>query len=135
MLDQISGLEGIEMNFYGSQDASDTDISFKNVSYYQIYTPKSSASNQQPSSNNGTNNFGGGSWTGSVNTPTSGDPSSSDPGTKHFFSEISAADTPVDSQIVKSDLTQGTPQPLTTLDPTPGASLFRNRNAYDRVGD
>jgi len=123
MLDQISGMEGIEMNFYGSQIASDTDISFKNVNYYQIYTPKSATTQQSPS-NKWTNNFGGGSLTGSVNTLTSGDPSSGDPGTSIFSSDSSVPDTPVDSQIVKSDLAQGTPQPLTDPVPEPRYSII-----------
>ena len=123
MLDEISGMEGIEMNFYGSQIASDTNISFKNVNYYEIYTPKS-ATTQQSSSNEGTNNFGGGSLTGSVNTSTSGDPSSSDPGTSIFSSDSSVPGTPVDSQIVKSDLAQATQQPLTDPVPEPRYSII-----------
>ena len=117
MLNQISGIEGIEMNFYGSQVASDTDISFKNVNYYQIFTPKP-ATNHQTSSNEGTNNFGGGSWTGSTNTSAFPDPSSSNPGSSVFSSDISVLNTPVDSEILKSDLANGK-QPLTTLDPVP----------------
>ena len=117
MLDQISGIEGIEMNFYGSLVASDADISFKNVNYYQIYAPKP-ATKEQSSNNNGTNNFGGGAWTGSVNTSTPPDPSLSDPGPSIFSSDSSVPDTPLDTEIVKSDLANG-PQPLTTLDPAP----------------
>jgi len=120
MLDQISGIEGIEMNFYGSLVASDADISFKNVNYYQIYAPKPATKEQSSNNNgnNGTNNFGGGAWTGSVNTSTPPDPSLSDPGPSIFSSDSSVPDTPLDTEIVKSDLANG-PQPLTTLDPAP----------------
>ena len=117
MLDRISGIEGIEMNFYGSQVASDADISFKNVNYYQIFTPKP-ATNQQSSSDKDTNNFGGGSWTGPADSSTPPNPYSSDPGPSVFSSDSSVLDMPLDSQIVKSDLANGT-QPLTNLDPAP----------------
>ncbi len=116
MLDQINGIEGIEMNFYGSQDASDADISFRNISYYQVFTPKSAT--KQPSSNQATNNFGGSEpGTGSINPSTPADPSSSDPTPSILSPDSSISDTPVDSEVVKSDLANGTP--LTTLDPTP----------------
>jgi len=117
MLNEISGIEDIEMNFYGSQVAPDADISFKNVNYYQIFTPKP-ATNPQLFSHQGTNDFGGGSWTGSTNSPAFPDPSSSNPGSSDFSSDDSVVNTPVDSEIIKSDLINGN-QPLTNLDPVP----------------
>src|SRR5579864_6636079 len=47
MVQKISGIQGTEMNFYGSSEASDEEITFKVVNYYIDLTPKLGTSNHK----------------------------------------------------------------------------------------
>jgi hypothetical protein len=121
MLDQISGIEGLEMNFYGSQTASDIEIAFKNVSYYSSYTPKPKASTDQSSDTSTDFGFGDGLWPGSGDTSSTGGSSGSD---LSSFSDSASFDQPLHSEIVKADLTNGTPNLTTDLSPVPEPRSF-----------
>jgi len=120
MLDQISGIEGLEMNFFGSSAASDIEISFKNVSYYSSYTPKPKASKDQ-SSDTSDMGLGDGFSPGSSNTSTTEGSSGSDPSP---FSDNASFDQPLNSEIVQADLASGTPNLPTDLNSVPEPRYF-----------
>jgi len=120
MLDQISGIEGLEMNFFGWSAASDIEISFKNVSYYSSYTPKPKVSKDQ-SSDTSDFGFGDGLWPGSSNTSNTGGSSGSGPG---FVSDSASFDQPLPNEIVQADLASGTPKLPTDLNSVPEPRYF-----------
>ncbi len=119
MLDQISGIEGLEMNFFGSSAASDIEISFKNVSYYSSYTPKPKVSKDQSSAPSDIG-LGDGLWPGASKTSTTGG-SSSDPSS---FSDNALFDQPLNREIVQADLASGGPKLPTDLNPVPEPRYF-----------
>ncbi len=121
MLDRISGIEGLEINFFGSQAASDMEIAFKNVSYYSSYTPKPKASKDQSSATSTGSGFGDGVWPGSGNTSTTGGSSGSNPS---FSSDSASFNQPLPSEIVKADLVSGTPNLPTDLNAVPEPRFF-----------
>ena len=93
MVNRISGIEGVEMNFYGSEFASDDQIAFKTVSYYSSYTPhaKSSSNDSQNSAPSGDGTPAGNDLTDFTGTVIGPGPVT--------------VDTPLQVQAVKSDLT------------------------------
>jgi len=95
LLDRISGIEGLALNFYGSQAGSDIEISFKNISYYSSYTPKPKGSKDQSSDTSADFGSGDGLWAG---------PSGSNPS---FSPESSTVDQPLPKEIVQADLANG----------------------------
>jgi hypothetical protein len=102
MLDRISGIEGLALNFYGSQAASDMEIAFKNVSYYSSYTPKVKVSKDQSSDTPTEFDLGDGLWPG--NTSSTAGSSGGDPS---FSPESSTVDQPLPKEIVQADLVNG----------------------------
>ncbi len=124
MLDRISGIEGIEMNFFGTQTASDAEIAFKFVNYYSSYTPKSKEGNDQsPNVTFTGNNFGGSSETNSTNPPGKSPWNDPKPG---LSSGDNVIDGPIHQNVIVTDLAR---DPLKLTDdinvvPEPSYTVF-----------
>jgi hypothetical protein len=93
LVNRISGIEGVEMNFYGSEFASTDQIAFKNVSYYSSFTPSAKSSSND--AQNSAPGLDGTPAAGNNLTDFTGPLTGPDP---------NALDTPLQSQAVKSDL-------------------------------
>lgn len=66
-----SGFEEIQMNFFGSQDASDSDVAFTPVNYYASYAPKAQTSTPTDFV---ADDLAGGGWVNPDPNPTSSTP-------------------------------------------------------------
>jgi len=113
MVQTISGIQGTELNFYGSSYASDAEITFKVLNYYSSLTPSLGTSKNKSSNNATTNDFGGG---GASNTSTTDTTSESGPAPESSSVNSVLIEGPLHPDVVAAALTSNS---TPTLNPVP----------------